>query len=159
MKTALTFIKRNVPTTEVTGTENPYSLAAWLPILPASLTNNGHGHWAKKHKQKRQVTDLVKFAIHMYRPKKPLEKARVVLTRHSASEPDFDNLVASFKPVIDALVEAGVIIDDKSSVIGQPEYRWKKAKPKQGSIEVWVMDGEAQEKHELLEEASLQKGS
>lgn len=54
-----------------------------------------------------------------------LKKAKLSLIRHSSNECDFDGLVSSFKHVIDGLVVAQVIIDDKSSVIDQPSYSWE----------------------------------
>lgn len=67
-----------------------------------------------------------------------MAKAKLTLTRYSSKEPDFDGLCSSFKNVIDGLVEAGVIIDDKMSVIGQPTYAWVKCPPKKGKIKVVV---------------------
>ncbi len=54
-----------------------------------------------------------------------LDKATLSFTRHSMKECDFDGLVQSMKHVQDGLVAAGVIIDDKPSVIGQPSYKWE----------------------------------
>lgn len=71
-------------------------------------------------------------------PPTPLEKARVWFTRHSSSEPDFTNLVQGFKHIEDALVQGGIIIDDKPSVIGSPSFAWRKAKPKHGFVTVRV---------------------
>lgn len=79
------------------------------------------------------------YAVTM-RPAEPLERAHLILTRHSSSEPDFDGLAVSFKPVIDGLVEAGVLANDKSGNIGQPEYRWFKAPMKMGFITVEVRE-------------------
>jgi Holliday junction resolvase RusA-like endonuclease len=64
--------------------------------------------------------------------------AEVRLVRHSATEPDWDNMVSSFKPIIDALETLRVIENDKMSVIGQPSYRWHKAPRGHGYIEVAV---------------------
>lgn len=45
-----------------------------------------------------------------------------------------DGLVSGFKHVIDGLVVAGVIVDDKPSVIGQSQYRWTYRPSKQGGM-------------------------
>lgn len=71
-------------------------------------------------------------------PAAPLEKAKLTLERHSSVEPDFDGLVSSFKFIIDGLVDCGVLIGDKTSVIGRPDYQWVKASPKKGKIVVIV---------------------
>lgn len=81
-------------------------------------------------------------------------RATLRLTRHSSIEPDYDGLVYSFKALIDALqppkggkkprIGASVIVDDKPSVIGVPDYKWEKAPRGQGhvTIEVWEVVGE-----------------
>jgi hypothetical protein len=79
-------------------------------------------------------------------PAAPLKRARLTLTRLSSSEPDFDGLVSGFKFVVDGLVLAGVLANDKASNIGQPQYRWEKAPPKGGRIRIRVeelLEGEA----------------
>ncbi len=73
-------------------------------------------------------------------PEKPLKKARLVLTRYSSNSPDFDGLVSSFKHVIDGLVDAGVIQNDKFENIGAPEYVWEKCGRRAGKITVEVFE-------------------
>lgn len=75
------------------------------------------------------------------KPSSPLVSARPKLIRYSSADPDFDNLVSSFKWVVDGLIDAGIIISDKPSVIGQPIYKWKKVASKNGFIEVVVTEG------------------
>lgn len=52
--------------------------------------------------------------------------------------PDYDGLVGSFKYVVDGLVKAGVIVDDKTSVIGDSKYNWVKSKKIDQRIEVEI---------------------
>jgi hypothetical protein len=47
-------------------------------------------------------------------------------------------LVSSFKPIIDGLKKAGVIEDDKPSVIGQPEYSLVKSARNDGYVKIIV---------------------
>lgn len=84
-------------------------------------------HW------RRMIHDKV---VQHGKPALPFAKARLTLIRHSSREPDYDGLVASFKVVIDGLVKAGVIMDDKRDVIGIPDYRHQKAPRDKGMIEV-----------------------
>ena len=127
----------------------PYRLNFTLQGLPetTNAARHSNGHWSERHKKdkswKRQVWVE---ALQKGRPRQPLHKASVTLIRYSASEPDFEGLVSSFKTILDGLTEAGVIANDSMSVIGQPAYYWRKAKPKQGKIEVFVED--IQENHE-----------
>ena len=67
-----------------------------------------------------------------------LDKAKLTLIRHSSAEPDADGLVSSFKHCIDGLIAAKVIVNDKMSNIGFPDYRWQKAPPKGGYVEIIV---------------------
>lgn len=123
-----------------------YTLEFSIQGLPKNVTNN-MVHWRKKHAEAKKWKLFVIAEVRRHLMRAPdlkdyrrpkLERAKLTLTRHSSSEPDFDGLVASFKHVIDGLVEAGVIANDKTSNIGQPNYVWVKAKPKQGFITVKV---------------------
>lgn len=120
--------------------------------LPKTTNGNARRHWRALHNEaktwKKHVLDAEKKTSWHTKasddpPKAlinpcPLDKAKLTLTRFSSSEPDWDGLVSSFKHVIDGLVEAGVIVDDKMSVIGQPQYFWVKCAPKKGRIKVEV---------------------
>jgi Holliday junction resolvase RusA-like endonuclease len=70
-------------------------------------------------------------------PKRPLDRVRVVFTRFSSVEPDDDGLVHGFKPIRDALVQWGVVVDDKRKNLAA-EYRWEKAPPKHGKVRVEI---------------------
>ncbi len=72
------------------------------------------------------------------RPPEPLERAKLTLTRCSSREPDTDGLVSCFKHVVDGLVEAKVLADDRPSNIGIPDYRWEKCSNKLSRIKVQV---------------------
>jgi hypothetical protein len=56
-----------------------------------------------------------------------LSKAKLTLIRRSSREPDTDGLISGFKAIIDGLVECGVLVDDKPSIIGIPDYRWERS--------------------------------
>lgn len=58
---------------------------------------------------------------------------------------DFENLVSTTKPVFDALVRAGIIIDDKQAIIGQPSYQTQRIPRKEGDkqrTEILIEDAE-----------------
>lgn len=116
----------------------PYSLSFEfdeLPKLPNALMMK---HWRTKSNEAKKWKTLVRILVGRKRPAAPLEKAELTLTRYSSVRPDFDGLVGSFKPVIDGLKVAGVIVDDKHDVIGDPTYKWEKCAPKKGKIKVEV---------------------
>lgn len=87
---------------------------------------------AERHLWKRAIAAAIPIKE---RPPMPLEKAELVLTRHSSVEPDLDNLYSSFKFVIDALVHTGIIEDDKPSKIDL-KCKWQKAKRNEGKITI-----------------------
>lgn len=72
------------------------------------------------------------------KPRAPLERAKLTLTRASAVEPDYDGLVSSFKHIIDALVEGGILVNDKTENIGKPDYQWVVAARNKGCIKVKI---------------------
>lgn len=55
-------------------------------------------------------------------------------------QPDDDNLMISFKPVVDGLIRAKIITDDNPSIIEKRNYIWKKTKQKEGFIQVYVKE-------------------
>jgi hypothetical protein len=118
-----------------------YRLEFELPGLPKSM--NARLHWRARHAENQKWTKLVHIATVGKRPRVPLERARLTLTRVSAVEPDYDNCVAAFKPVTDALVKCGILADDRMSVIGIPHVAWEKCAPKRGCVRVLVEDGNA----------------
>lgn len=98
-------------------------------------------HWRVKHAESRKWKLLVAQAVVPIWPKtNPALTSGVslALTRYSTREPDFDGLVSGFKHVLDGLVEVGVLLNDKPSVIGQPTYSWEYARPKAGKIKVRI---------------------
>lgn len=103
------------------------------------MTNALNVHWRVRHSHTTRWKNLTIMAAREKGvPEEPLTKATLTLTRFSAKEPDFDGLVSSFKAVVDGLRDAGVILDDKPSVVGNPSYAWVYAKPNHGKIKIKV---------------------
>jgi Holliday junction resolvase RusA-like endonuclease len=94
-----------------------------LPILP----NQGHRgrHWAVEAKYRREWHLMVRCAVGLLTPVSPLDRARVTLTRVSKREPDTDNLMASWKPILDGLVRARVLFDDSPAHV-ELVSRWRR---------------------------------
>lgn len=72
------------------------------------------------------------------KPESPLLECSITCIRLSSRASDYDNLVASFKPIIDGLMDAGIIVDDNENCVIQRWYRNEKTKPGKGSIKVIV---------------------
>lgn len=108
-----------------------------LPKLPNQTL---YKHWRVKHQEAKRWKGLVRNAVLLEckAPATPFLRATVTLTRMSTREPDSDNLMSSWKHCIDGLVEAGVILNDKPSVIGTPVSLWQYAKRKDAKIKIKV---------------------
>lgn len=121
--------------------KDAYQLAFSIAGLPKMSNQLLRGHWRVKHahavKWKAGVRNALKA---LNKPATPLERAKLTLTRHSSVAPDYDGLVSSFKSVIDGLVEEGVLLNDKMTCIGVPDYRHEVAAPRQGRITIEVRE-------------------
>lgn len=106
-----------------------------LPRLPNQLLR---GHWKARHGHTKLWKRKVWRECWHKRPDKPLEKAKVTITRISTKEPDFDGLAGAGKCLLDGLVEARILSDDKSQVVGQPTYLWEKGKRGEGKVRIKV---------------------
>lgn len=115
-----------------------YRLEIELDGLPNLANRVFRGNWRGRHGATQAWKKKVISAIGGRIPPEPLTKAKLTLTRFSSAEPDFDGLVTSFKPCIDSLIVAGIIVDDKRANVGVPEYLWERAAPKQGRIRIKV---------------------
>jgi hypothetical protein len=129
-----------------------YRLEFHLPGLPP--TPNHRQHWYVKAKSNREWRGAACLAAKAQKPARPLERAKVTYIRRSSRPLDADNLTASFKPVQDGLVDAGVLANDKWENIGFPTYLWEKAPMKQGGITVIVEEVSA----EITNQAELKSG-
>lgn len=116
--------------------QSPYLLEFSIPGLPG--TPNAREHHMAKARHVKDWRTKVYAKAWPHAPAQPLTQARITFTRVSSVEPDYDNLVASFKACMDGLRQARVIVDDKRVNVGRPEYLWERCKPKAGHIRVRV---------------------
>jgi hypothetical protein len=73
----------------------------------------------KNHKKNKQWDWIIKYETSHSLPKSPLPKAKLTIIRHSHRMLDYDGLVGSMKPVVDALVSCGILVDDSWNVCGK----------------------------------------
>lgn len=115
-----------------------YSISFRISELPETINEilamKLRQRLSRKAYWKRMVWALVSSG----KPEAPLETAKLTLLRCSSVQPDPDGLVSSFKHIIDGLVVAGILANDRWANIGMPEYRWEYAAPKKGWIRVTV---------------------
>lgn len=114
----------------------------WLPLLPNRKGQKRH--WAVEHKYRKAWHTAVRAALGTQRPPEPWPHSHLTLTRRSDKQPDEDNLMASWKPVIDGLRACGVIEDDSPKHV-IVRSNWKHAPRGQGAISVVVTRCEAWE--------------
>jgi Holliday junction resolvase RusA-like endonuclease len=114
--------------------------SATIKIAGLPKTPNARMHWALKMAEVKTWRRRVALAFRAHSPDVPLHRANLVFTRLSASRPDFDNLVASFKAAQDGLIDARIIANDTFDVVGTPTYLWEKVSPKNGAIKIQVTE-------------------
>lgn len=91
---------------------------------PSINVHYGH-HWSKKHALRERWMWLVKRELRRQQIWVPPKwsKARIRIERYGPRMLDADNARAGMKPLIDRLVQEGIITDDNPSVIGEPEVK------------------------------------
>ena len=116
-----------------------YRLEIILHGLP-SLQRQVWSHWTKVRAERDRWRDLVAVVTARRRPSTPLQKADIYFTRFSTREPDYTNMVASYKPVEDALVHLRILEDDSPKVIVSRGYAWEKCSPRGGYIKLEIQE-------------------
>lgn len=107
-----------------------------VPELPNRIMRS---HWSKISKHANLWKKLVAMRAVGKKPPYPLARSQAILTRCSARKPDYDNLVASFKPVVDGLINCGIIVDDNPAYFSA-EYKWEKIPQKQAHILISISE-------------------
>ena len=107
------------------------------PELPS--LGNKHKHWAIVSKERAAWHERIRW-LFTFKPDKPLELCGLRLIRYSNRMPDYDNLVYSFKPVIDGLVLSGILKTDRMDCIVQRNYFWVKVPQKESRIDILVSE-------------------
>ena len=115
-----------------------YKLFLKLPGLP-KLNNSHYGNWRPAAAERKKWRRAAYISSLTQKPLSPLPHCTISCTRFAyGKSPDFDNLVFSFKSIIDGLKDAGVIVDDSSDCILERHYKHDKAPPKKGWVEITV---------------------
>lgn len=115
-----------------------YTLEFQINALTDSPNKLLGAHWTTRKRYADKWKRLVWAKVWHLKPPAPLTKARVTLERHSPRKMDADNVRSSFKPVMDALVQWGVLLDDNTDVIGEPVVIQAKSTNKCKFIKVTV---------------------
>ena len=115
-----------------------YRLDFILPVLPAMNTAATRAHRMVQYREAKALQQVVGHVAKL-RPHRPLARARVTAVRCSARQPDFENMVYSFKPIFDALVNIGVLAGDGPAVCDRV-YRWEPAPARKGHVRITVQE-------------------
>jgi len=115
-----------------------YKLEMEIPGLPVSLNVGGNHYHFQRNKERKRWHEEIAYASVGKKPKLPLEKVKLILIRFSSRTMDYDGIVGSFKPVVDGLIHAGIIINDTIKVTGQWDCDWKYAPIRKGKIYICV---------------------
>ena len=111
-----------------------YQLSFTLHSLPDSLNKALRGYRMKYFKKNHKWDLLVFGMVRHQLPKEPLKKAHIRIVRHFWRTLDYDGLVGSMKPIVDALVSSGVILDDNWNVTGQWDVSQQFRSKKEGAL-------------------------
>lgn len=109
-------------------------------MLPPRLNEFMRWHFHKRHKVYSEIYALVGYACTGKKPKKPLTKCTIHIERHSNIFLDADNFVASFKPIIDGIVHAGILEDDSWKITGPISHNQIHRPKKEGPLSVIVIE-------------------
>lgn len=103
--------------------------------------NKRFGHWGERYRVHEHWRSLAAWRFRQVWKDPPLEKVRVVVTFHfpDRRRRDPHNYVPHvLKPVIDGMVDAGVVVDDSGRYVVGPDVRLGDARPAPGKFVVRV---------------------
>jgi hypothetical protein len=109
----------------------------WVPdSLNVTLTK----HRFRRDHVRKAWDNLIWHCSLRAKPKVPLERFRVRVERHSSRLLDFDNMVSSFKDVIDAMVTVGILAGDEYKRSGSWSVEQFKCSTKTKRIVVEIVE-------------------
>lgn len=118
-----------------------YRLTLTLDQVPKTLNKALRTHRFASNRTNKAWDTLVFFHVRNKLPPAPLKKAHIRLVRHAWRTLDYDGLVGSMKPVVDALVTCGVLSDDSWNVLGVWDVDQQFRPKKDGQrLEIEVME-------------------
>ncbi len=115
-----------------------YTLEFTIQQTPDSPNALLGAHWTVRKRHADKWRRLVWAKVWHVKPLEPLKRAKLTLIRYSIKKMDADNARSSFKPICDALVHWGVIVDDNVNVVGEPIVLQEPAKMRQKSIRIKI---------------------
>ncbi|WP_058889021.1 hypothetical protein [Nesterenkonia jeotgali] len=99
----------------------PEYLELWIPKVDEWINLNNRWHWSKERRVAREWRSAGKLlCLDAKLPR--LQRARIDIYVHKSNRTSYDahNLMATMKPVIDGLVDAGLLPDDNNNHLTGP---------------------------------------
>lgn len=110
-----------------------------VPEVLPTLNELTRMHFSKVIRLKKRLQKLIKaeLLLNHYYGREPLQKAKLVITRHSKKCPDYDNMVGGAKPLLDLFTTPvlqkngtvknkyglGIVVDDSPKYL-TVKYDW-----------------------------------
>lgn len=129
-------MKSPLKVTATTVDRYPYKIQIIIEGALPKATNEILGaHWKFKHGNAGKWKKIIAQAVaEIFKPTVPLMKAKISIVRMNWRMLDYDGLVASMKPVVDGLVQSGILKNDTYKITGPwivtQEFRAKKLGPR-----------------------------
>ena len=121
-------------TQKARGTRREHAVTYEFGWPPRELSPNARVHWAKLARVKRAYRDecgwTIKQAIQAPWYIRPPVTAQVTFVVTDSRRRDADNYMAMLKPMWDALVEMGVLVDDNKDALTIEKPAWERGPEK-----------------------------
>jgi hypothetical protein len=101
-----------------------YSLELELAVQATDSNRIDGHHWTVKNSGRKNIKQEIHYRTIGMEPEKPLAKFKIVIERHcpSVNFLDYDNMVTSFKPILDGLKNSKIIKGDTWKYITRENY-------------------------------------
>lgn len=106
--------------------------------MPLTLNQVMGKHWRFRYHNFEKIKKEIFLAVEP--PSAPISRARIVILRYSPGTLDRDNAYFTAKPVLDALVMSGVLLDDGLDMVKRLDVIQLKCKREDKHLEVEVVE-------------------
>lgn len=117
-----------------------YELTVDIPGLPETINEVLAMKLRARMSRKAYWKEMVWGSVQGKKPPAPIKRAQLTLTRFSSTRPDPDGLTSTFKHLIDGLVIARVLENDRFENIGFPTYLWESRPKGKGFVRIHLVE-------------------